>query len=84
MIVYMSATSFLVFANGVAYLGTEEPGGPGLDMGSASRAIGPGQVTGACLLLIGSLMYTGWSYVLGRKAAQPEQLISIFPIEVQG
>jgi len=80
MIVYMTATWFLVIANALAYLSTPKPGGPEIDIGGAVSFIAPGQVTGACLLLCGSLMYTAWSYVLGRKTVEPEPLMSIMPI----
>ena len=82
MIVYMSATWFLVFANGIAYLSTPAPGGPEVNVGSASNFVAPGHVTGACLLTVGSLMYTAWSYVLGRHSVEPEPLLSITPIGV--
>lgn len=88
MIVFASATWFLVIADGIYYFGlggsaAGEAGqyaGPGFDISKgATDFVSPGQVTGATLLLVGSLMYTAWSALLAPPK-QPEPLLRVQPV----
>lgn len=67
MCVYFLATCFLVVADGIFYFSLPDPS-PGYDVGNASRFVHPGQVVGASLLLLGSVLYCVWAVYFGRAA----------------
>jgi len=79
MIIFASATWFLVIADGIFYFSLPKPSGPGVDVGRAADFVSPGQVTGATLLLVGSLLYTLWAAVFGCTK-EPEPLLRVQPL----
>lgn len=79
MIIFACATWFLVIADGIYYFSLPKPNGPGVDVGSAKNFVKYGQVIGATLLLVGSLLYTVWSLVFGR-VKEPEPLLRVQPL----
>ena len=68
MIVFASATWFLVVADGIFYFSLPVPNGPGYHVGGMRDFVAPGQVIGASLLLVGSLMYTMWAAIFGKSS----------------
>jgi len=59
---YCLATWVLVLADTLAYLSLPVPSGPAsIEYTDVDGFIKPGQVLGATLLLVGSLIYTAWS-----------------------
>lgn len=79
-VVYMAATWLLLVASTIDYIGTEEPWGPGVDVGGADKFVPYGQIAGASLLLVGSLMFVCWSYALSGLKLQPEPLMAVDPL----
>ena len=86
MWIYMTATWFLAIAGGFAYAETPQPWGPmaanaTLPNGQAAHDfIAPGQILGAALLLLGSLLYTAWAACVGRERPAPEPLLNVQPV----
>jgi len=77
MLIFAAATWFLVVADGLYYFGLPKPTGPGMD--PPQSFVSPGQVTGATLLLVGSLLYTLWAATFGR-IKEPEPLLRVQPL----
>jgi len=68
MMTYMTATWLLAVAGGIAYAATPSPWGPDGDLSKgALDFVAPGQIIGAALLLLGSVLYTGWAACVGRE-----------------
>lgn len=82
MQVYMVATWVLVVAGVLQYAAIPPPNGPGAKLSAqATDFIPPAQVAGAVLLLIGSLIYTGWAAFVGReRRARADPLLDITPV----
>ena len=77
----MCATWLLAVAGGIAYVQTPAPWGPAATVSpSAADFVAPGQIIGAVLPLLGSLLYTAWAAVVGRTRAQLEPLLSVVPV----
>ena len=74
--VYWLATWFLVVADTLFYLGLQPPYGPGAVVDTPF--IGVGQVVGAALLLVGSLIYVAWATF--PPAAKLNPLMDEFPM----
>lgn len=80
ILTYMSATWLLATAGGIAYAQTAAPFGPaGTVSAGAAAFVAPGQILGAALLLVGSLLYTAWAAFVGRATAT-EPLLNVVPI----
>ena len=80
MIIFATATWFLVIADGIFYFALPTPSGPGVDVRSAIDVVSPFQVTGATLLLVGSLLYTFWAAMFAR-VKESEALLASMPAE---
>ena len=64
-----------------AVVETPFPWGPAASLSaSTSSFVAPGQIIGAALLLLGSLIYTGWAAGAGREARAGSPLLSVAPI----
>jgi len=81
MLIFASATWFLVVADGIYYFSLAPPCGPGVDVGSSADFVSPGQVIGAMLLLLGSVVYTVWAAALGPS--KPDPLMAILPMDAR-
>lgn len=77
MVTYMLATWLLAIGGGIAYAATPAPWGPGGALPQSElNFVAPAQIVGALLLLIGSILYTGWAACFGReKRARPDPLL---------
>ena len=75
MTTYMSATWLLAIAGGFAYFATPFPWGPGDT--TPTEFVAPAQILGAALLLVGSLLYTGWAACFGRPLPRTDSLLDV-------
>jgi len=73
MWVYCAATWFLITADAIFWLSLPVPYGPALV--APSDFVGPGQVIGATLLLVGSVIYTAWAQIPGIAQSGKEPLM---------